>query len=155
MSKSVYLANAYGFSLQQKGLLNELVDKLQSLGLEVYEPFERNNQIDRTAKGWAYSIGQADVSDVRSADGIFAVLNGCPPDEGVVFELGLATAWGKAIFLFRDDFRNCTDCEDYPLNLMLFTGLPELEWERYLYTSLGELTDPNKALVEWASQQAG
>ncbi len=155
MSKSVYLANAYGFSLQQKGLLNELVDKLQSLGLEVYEPFERNNQIDRTAKGWAYSIGQADVSDVRNADGIFAVLNGCPPDEGVVFELGLATAWGKAIFLFRDDFRNCTDCEDYPLNLMLFTGLPELEWERYLYTSLGELTDPNKALVEWASQQAG
>lgn len=155
MSKSIYLANAYGFSLQQKGLLNELVEKLQSLELEVYEPFERNNQIDRTAKGWAYSIGQADVSDVRNADGIFAVLNGCPPDEGVVFELGLATAWGKAIFLFRDDFRNCTDCEDYPLNLMLFTGLPELEWERYLYTSLGELTDPNKALVEWASQQAG
>lgn len=155
MSKSIYLANAYGFSLQQKGLLNELVEKLQSLGLEVYEPFERNNQIDRTAKGWAYSIGQADVSDVRNADGIFAVLNGCPPDEGVVFELGLATAWGKAIFLFRDDFRNCTDCEDYPLNLMLFTGLPELEWERYLYTYLGELTDPNKALVEWASQQSG
>lgn len=155
MSKTVYLANAYGFSLQQKGLLNELVEKLQSLGLEVYEPFERNNQIDRTAKGWAYSIGQADVSDVRNADGIFAVLNGCPPDEGVVFELGLATAWGKAIFLFRDDFRNSTDCEDYPLNLMLFSGLPEVGWEHYLYTSLGELSDPNKALVEWVSQHAG
>ena len=39
-------------------------------------------------------------------------------------ELGLAIAWGKPTFLFRDDFRRCTDSEVYPLNLMLFTGLP-------------------------------
>jgi len=62
---------------------------------------------------------------VRDADGIFAVVNGCPPDEGVMVELGMAIAWEKAVFLFRDDFRRCTDSEAYPLNLMLFTGLPE------------------------------
>ena len=41
-------------------------------------------------------------------------------------ELGLAIAWEKPVFLFRDDFRRCTDSEAYPLNLMLFTGLPEM-----------------------------
>ncbi len=153
MSKSVYLANAYGFSPLDRETLNKLVARLQSLGLVVYEPFERNNQIDRSTNGWAYHIGQADVSDVRNADGIVAVVNGVPPDEGVVFELGLATAWGKAIFLFRDDTRTCTPCEDYPLNLMLFTGLPKVGWERYCFSSLDELSDPNKALVEWIDQR--
>ena len=40
-------------------------------------------------------------------------------------KLGMAIAWGKPVFLFRDDFRRCTDSEAYPLNLMVFTGLPE------------------------------
>lgn len=154
MGKSVYLANAYGFSLQQQGPLNELVVALQSLGLQVYEPFERNNQLDKNAKGWAYEVGQADISDIQNTDGIVAVVNGCPPDEGVVFELGLATALRKAIFLFRDDSRVCTPCDNYPLNLMLFTGLPEVGWERYWYTSLNQLADPNKALLEWIAGTA-
>ena len=51
-------------------------------------------------------------------------MNGCPPDEGVMIELGMAMALKKPTFLFRDDVRHCTDCEAYPLNLMLFTGLP-------------------------------
>ncbi|MCY3883340.1 MAG: nucleoside 2-deoxyribosyltransferase [Gammaproteobacteria bacterium] len=152
MVKSVYLANPYGFSLQQHGPLRELVAKLQSLGLEVFEPFERNNQLDKDSKGWAYPVGQADIADIQNTDGIVAVVNGCPPEEGVVFELGYATALKKAVFLFRDDARTCTPCENYPLNLMLFTALPEVGWERFWYTSLEELADPNKALVEWASQ---
>ena len=39
-------------------------------------------------------------------------------------ELGIAIGLRKATFLFRDDFRTCTKTEDYPLNLMLFSGLP-------------------------------
>ena len=98
----------------------------------MWEPFARNNQIDKATAGWAYRIGQADLRDVRDADGIFAVVNGCPPDEGVMVELGMAIAWGKAVFLFRDDFRRCTDSEAYPLNLMVFTGLPEVGWGGFL-----------------------
>ena len=45
--------------------------------------------------GWAYKVGQNDLRLVREADGIFAVVNGCPPDEGVMVELGMAIAWGK------------------------------------------------------------
>lgn len=152
MSKTLYLANPYGFSAQQRqGPLQELVAALESMGAEVWEPFARNNQIDRTSPNWAYRIGQADLRDVREADGMFAVVNGCPPDEGVMVELGMAIAWGKPVFLFRDDFRRCTDSEGYPLNLMVFAGLPEIGWEACWYTSIEELADPDKALAQWLS----
>ena len=115
--KTLYLANSYGFSEGQRaGPLAELVCALEALGAEVWEPFARNNQVDRAAPGWAYRIGQADLGDVRDADGLFAVVNGCPPDEGVMVELGMAIAWQKPVFLFRDDFRRSTDSEVYPLN---------------------------------------
>ena len=150
--KTLYLANSYGFSRQQRdGPLRDLADALRAAGAEVWEPFERNNQTDRTQAGWAYRIGQADLRDVREADGIFAVVNGCPPDEGVMVELGMAIAWNKAIFLFRDDFRRCTDSEAYPLNLMVFAGLPEERWRDSFYESLEEIADPGKALARWLS----
>ena len=121
MPKSIYLANPYGFSAQQKELLlPPIIDALESLGLEVWEPFARNNQEDFSQAGWAYRIGQKDYSDVRESDAIFAVVNGVPPDEGVMVELGMAVALNKPTFLFRDDFRRATDSEEYPLNLMLF-----------------------------------
>ena len=148
--KSLYLANDYGFSrLAKYGPLHLLVDKLDGMGFDVWEPFERNNQIDYSEEGWAYRVGQADYSDVRNADGIFAIVNGCPPDEGVMIELGMAIALEKAVFLYRDDFRRSTDSEDYPLNLMLFTGFPEDKWQDYYYTSFEEISDPKKALMRW------
>ena len=149
-TKTLYLANPYGFSAQQRdGPLAKLVSALEAIGAEVWEPFARNNVVDRTVPGWAYRIGQADLRDVREADGLFAVVNGCPPDEGVMVELGMAVAWRKPVFLFRDDFRRCTDSEVYPLNLMVFTGLPEHGWEAYWYGALEEVGDPEKALVKW------
>ena len=150
MRKRLYLANPYGFSAQQRsGALAALVEALEAAGAEVWEPFARNDPLDKTAPGWAYRVGQADLRDVRTADGLFAVVNGCPPDEGVMVELGLAIAWGKPTFLFRDDFRRCADSEVYPLNLMLFAGLPESGWESYWYGSVEEIADPDKALARW------
>ena len=150
LRKTLYLANPYGFSAQQReGPLPALVAALEAMGAEVWEPFARNNQADRGSPGWAYRIGQADLRDVRDADGLFAVANGCPPDEGVMIELGMATAWGKPVFLFRDDFRRCTDSDAYPLNLMLFTGLPKAGWKAHWYSSVEEIADPHKALARW------
>lgn len=151
MAKIVYLANPYGFSAQQKELLlPALIAALEELGLEVWEPFARNNQVDFSEPGWAYRIGQADYRDVAQADAIFAVINGVPPDEGVMVELGMAIALGKPTFLFRDDLRSATDSGMYPLNLMLFTGLPEEGWQDYYYTRIEELAAPEKALARWA-----
>ena len=150
MKKTIYLASPYGFSRQQKQLLlPQFVEILGDLGAEVWEPFARNNQLDFDAEGWAFKVGRADLRDVLDADAIFAIVNGTPPDEGVMIELGAAIATGKKTFLFRDDFRRCTDCEAYPLNLMLFTGLPKRGWEDYYYSSLDEIGTPDKALVRW------
>ena len=151
MPKTIYLANPYGFSSQQKSLLlPPLKAALEGLGLEVWEPFARNNQVDFDQDGWAYLVGQKDFSDVVESDATFAVVNGVPPDEGVMVELGMAIALGKPTFLFRDDFRRATDSEHYPLNLMLFTGLPEHGWQDYYYTSVEEIHSPEKALARWA-----
>ena len=151
MTKTIYLANPYGFSAQQRALLlPPIVTALGSLGLEVWEPFARNNQVDFQAAGWAYQVGQKDFRDVAESDAIFAVVNGVPPDEGVMVELGMAIALGKPTFLFRDDFRRATDSERFPLNLMLFTGLPEEGWQDYYYTSVEEIISPEKALARWA-----
>lgn len=151
--KKIYLANPYGFSQQQKTtLLPPIIQALEDMGAEVWEPFARNNQIDISQVGWAYRVAQADMNDVINCDGIFAIVNGTPPDEGVMVELGIATACNKAIFLFRDDFRRCTDSESYPLNLMLFCGLPEIGWEDYYYTSLAEISSKEKALYSWLTE---
>jgi nucleoside 2-deoxyribosyltransferase len=148
--KTLYLASPYGFSQQQKALLlPPLIQALEALDVEVWEPFERNNQVDFSAAGWAYQVAQADLDDVRNCDGIFAVVNGMPPDEGVMVELGVAIALNKAIFLFRDDFRRCADSEQYPLNLMVFSGLPKANWEDYYYTALEEIKSEEKALYRW------
>lgn len=152
LKKTLYLANPYGFSKQQRSLLlPPIIQSLQRLGVQVWEPFERNNQINFSQTGWAYQVAQADCRDVRACDGVFAIVNGTPPDEGVMVELGMAIALHKAIFLFRDDFRRCTDSEEYPLNLMIFAGLPQDLWQDFFYTSVEEIGSPQKALFSWVN----
>ena len=151
MSKQVYLANPYGFSPEWKNkLLPPIIKTLEDLGLEVWEPFSRGDQLDYKSEGWAYRIGQLDYQGVEESDAIFAVVNGVPPDEGVMVELGMAIALKKPTFLFRDDFRQTNDSEHYPLSLMIFTGLPEEGWEDYYYTSVEEIGSMDKALAPWA-----
>jgi nucleoside 2-deoxyribosyltransferase len=153
MPKTLYLANPYGFSAQQRQLLlPPIVAELEALGAVVWEPFARNNQVDFSVAGWAYQVAQADVRDVTQADGIFAIVNGTPPDEGVMVELGIAIALRKPIFLFRDDFRRCTDSEEYPLNLMIFAGLPQVGWQHHFYTTVAAIRSPEKALAQWLAQ---
>ena len=150
--KTIYLANPYGFSAQQKTLLlPPMVTALEELGLEVWELFARNNQVNFLEAGWAYRIGQRDLQDVVDSDAIFAVVNGVPPDEGVMVELGMAIALKKPTFLFRDDLRRVAESDQYPLNLMLFTGLPEETWTDHYYTSVAEITAPEKAMARWAT----
>ena len=93
-----------------------------SLRARVLEPFARNSHIDLSKSGWAKKISNLNFNDLKQADGLFAIVNGVPPDEGVMVDIGHAIALGQPIFLFRDDFRKCTECDQYPLNLMIFLG---------------------------------
>ena len=150
MTKKLYLANPYGFSKQTKKLLYEFIKIFNDLNIEVYEPFERTKQIIEKENGWAYDLARRNFYDLKKCDGIFAIVNGSPPDEGVMIELGIAIALKKEIFLFRDDFRNCSDSNQYPLNLMLFLGLPKDNWEKYYFESLQDIKSNKKRFLEWA-----
>ena len=149
-NKTLYLASPYGFSEQWRlKLLPEFVNKLEFMGAKVWEPFARNSDIDLSAPGWANKVALSNLNDLRLSDGLFAIVNGTPPDEGVMVELGAAIALGKPTFLFRDDFRKCTDSDEYPLNLMIFMGIPFKSWNDYYYCSFDEIDSKNKAIYKW------
>ncbi len=150
MKKKLYLANSYGFSKQSKKLLYEFINIFNHLNIEVYEPFERTKHIIQKEGEWAYDLAKSNYNDLKKCDCIFAVVNGTPPDEGVMVELGIAIALKKEIFLFRDDFRNCSDSDQYPLNLMLFLGLPRDNWRKYYFESLQDIQSDQKGFMEWA-----
>tara|TARA_Y100001968_G_scaffold226748_1_gene209511 strand:+ start:264 stop:725 length:462 start_codon:yes stop_codon:yes gene_type:complete len=149
-NKTLYLASSYGFSDHWRiKLLPDFITKLESMGARVLEPFARNNDVDFSIPGWANKVAGANFRDLKDADGIFAIVNGSPPDEGVMVELGVAIALGKTTFLYRDDFRKCTDSDEYPLNLMIFMGIPHATWKDYYYCSLDEIENKNKAIYKW------
>ena len=150
MKKKLYLANPYGFSKQTKNLLPEFINIFNDLDIEVYEPFERNSHITQKGDSWAYDLAKLNFNDLKKCDCIFAIVNGNPPDEGVMIELGISIALKKKIFLFRDDFRHCSDSNQYPLNLMIFLGLPKENWEKYYFESIEEITCKKKGFIEWS-----
>ena len=152
MKKKLYLANPYGFSKQTKILLCDFINIFNNLNVEVFEPFERTKHIIKKEGSWAYDLAKSNLSDLKKSDGIFAIVNGTPPDEGVMIELGIAIALKKDIFLFRDDFRSCSDSNQYPLNLMLFIGLPKDNWEKYYFESLEDINSEKKGFLDWAKK---
>ena len=151
MKKKLYLASPYGFSKQTKNLLSEFINIFNNLNIEVYEPFERTKHIMQKKDNWAYNLAESNFHDLKNCDCIFAIVNGTPPDEGVMIELGIAIALKKQIFLIRDDFRSCSDSNQYPLNLMLFLGLPKNSWEKYYFESIKDILSTGKGFVEWTS----
>ena len=149
-NKTIYLGSPYGFAEQWRlKLLPEFISKLESMGAKVLEPFDRNSDVDLSIPGWANKVACSNFRDLRDSDALFAIVNGSPPDEGVMVELGIAIALGKPTFLFRDDFRKCTDSDEYPLNLMTFLGIPSDSWNDYYYCSLDEIDSKSKALHKW------
>jgi len=150
MKKKLYLANSYGFSKQTNSLLSKFVMIFNNLNLDVYEPFERTKSLVSNKDNWAYKIAKANLNDLKKCDCFFAIVNGNPPDEGVMVELGVAIALKKEIFLFRDDFRNCSDSDQYPLNLMLFVGLSKENWLKNYLESLEDITSEKKNFIKWA-----
>ena len=78
---SVYLASPFGFSDSAKKLILPLLaEKLEALGVEVYEPFERGQQLGVGPQSgtdlWPLGLADANVHKMKSVDAIFAVLNG-------------------------------------------------------------------------------
>ena len=137
MKKKLYLANAYGFSNQTKILLSQFLKVFNDLNIEVYEPFEKTENLLKDNGNWAFDLAKTNYVELKKS-------------EGVMIELGIAIALKKKIFLFRDDFRNCSDSNQYPLNLMLFLGLPKDDWHQFYFENLNDITSNKKNFIQWA-----
>ena len=98
MRKKLYLANPYGFSKQTKTLLHEFIEIFNDLNVEVFEPFERTKPLTQVESEWAYDVATSNFHDLKKCDCIFAIVNGNPPDEGVMIELGIAIALKRKSF---------------------------------------------------------
>ena len=116
--KKIIFSKLYGFSKQTKKLLREFINIFNDFNIAA-EPFDRQKTLFKR-KYMGIWTSRRNFHDLKKCDCIFAIVNGTPPDEGVMIELGIAIALKKKIFLFRDDFRKCSDSNQYPLNLMLF-----------------------------------
>ena len=153
MKKKLYLANPYGFSKQIKSLLSDFIKIFEDLSIEVFEPFADTKHLLNKKNEWAYELANTNLNYLKSCDCLFAIVNGNPPDEGVMVELGIAIALKKEIFLFRDDFRKCSDSDHYPLNLMLFVGLSEENWSGNYFDTLEDIKNPKKNFLNWVTSK--
>lgn len=150
----LYIANGIGFNeCTRNYVLPKIVQQLQHLGFTCIEPFVDNNEASLSSGGRSiekeYDIARRDVNGVRVCDGIFCVISNPIPDEGAMIELGLAMAWKKPIFLLNDDFRMTPGGNGYPMNLMLFASMPPDQWQKYYFTSLDQLSDDKKGLIQY------
>lgn len=143
----VYLANPYGFSKVTKTALLVLQYALEDIGFDVYEPFTHTNQ--KGVETDPHRIMRDDLQAIDDCDIVFAVVNGEAPDVGVAVEVGYAAAKGKPIALFRDDFRQCTDSTEFPVNLMFLAGQPKDNWKASIYTDVKQLSTRNKILKQF------
>ncbi len=68
-------------------MLPRFIAELTELGATVWEPFDRNDQVDLSHPDWPHQVGRNNLRAVTAANAIFAIVNGNPPDEGVIVAL--------------------------------------------------------------------
>lgn len=154
--KSLYLASPLGFSPENRSYLAKVKAKLESLGFEIFDPWESkqfapriddacrcNNFFERVAlfRQIASEIGGCNEAGIRGADTVFAVLDGAEVDSGTAGEIGFASAAGIKCYGLRTDLRDCGDFVGIPINLQvlyfiertggrLFRSIAEIEIDR-------------------------
>ena len=102
-------------------------------------------------------LGGMDLAGLQECDGLLAVLNGQVPDDGVAVAVGICTALGKPVFLFRDEGRKLSTARgsaapELACHPLIYAGLPRPGWEGYIYDSMEQLGDPEKELAKWARE---
>ena len=125
---------------------------------EVKEPFRevewnfREREYRYEHQKWL-DIAKFNRDTIYSCDCMFAIVDGCPPDAGVMHEIGMAQAWDLPVFLYRMDQRYASDVFDIPINLMVLSGFDRMD-DFYLnfYYDIDHLRSPNKGLMLYLDQ---
>lgn len=130
----VYLASPLGFSEAGRFFLyNRLVPLLEEKGIELLDPWKLTDprimdealaienprtRIDKL-KEVNLLIGSNNEEAIRSCDIMVAVLDGTDVDSGTASEIGCASALGKPVIGYREDFRCAGDNEGSAVNLQV------------------------------------
>ncbi len=115
--------------------------------------FDRTKHLINNNNNWAYELSKTNYTDLKSCDCIFAIVNGNPTDEGVMDGLRISIKLNKKIFFFKDDFRNCSNNYQYPLNLMLIVELPKEMWTRSYFEKLENITSTKTNFLNWVKSK--
>jgi nucleoside 2-deoxyribosyltransferase len=136
--RSVYVSSPLGFTEFGRQALSVLYANLRQADLRVRDPWRWPGQRDPAAgidtadllwtariageqHDWDVSqeIAARNVTELRAADAVLAVLDGADVDSGVAAEVGYASAIGKPVVGIRTDERGTTDSPGYVVNLQL------------------------------------
>lgn len=149
MAKLVYVAGPL-FSEAERVFLEQIVDTLaKSAGLDpladFFLPHRDGGELGKGPK--RSDIFDLDLSNVRSAEVIVALLDGQDVDSGTCIELGYAYARGKKIFGILTDFRayRISDSEPHRPNLMVW-GV--CEKGATLFDKISDLADAFKRYLD-------
>jgi nucleoside 2-deoxyribosyltransferase len=130
----VYVASPLGFSEAGRDFYNEkLLPLLSSCGCELLDPWALTPQARTDAvlqmpygqerrDAWRKlntEIGGNNAAAIKSADMLFAVLDGVDVDSGTAAEIGYAFGLGKPILGYRGDFRLAADNDGATVNLQV------------------------------------
>ena len=96
--KKVYLASPF-FNEAEIGRMEEVKRILRAKGLEVFAPFEHQNEhLEFGSKEWRKATFEGDINGIDTADVVVAIVsNGNYSDSGTAWEIGYGVAKGKPI----------------------------------------------------------
>lgn len=105
VGKKIYLASGW-FNEEQERRVAKAEQVLRNMGFEVFSPREHQfEQFTYNTQPWRDTVYKHDVDNVKNADFIFAIYD--EKDAGTMFEIGLAWAIEKPIFIFHETEEYC------------------------------------------------
>ena len=112
----IYLA-APLFSEAERAFNLKIVSVLKNLGYDVHFPQELDDTKESRGMLREKIIYETNLSALREADIVVAVIDGADADSGTAWEMGFAKGCGKRVIALRTDFRHFSENE--AVNLML------------------------------------
>lgn len=153
-SKKIYIASPLGFSESTRSFMDKIDESLTNIGFDVINPwklaetneFETIKQISdekeriQKFKQLNFEIGERNEKAINESEILLAILDGVDVDSGTSAEIGYASAIGKRIIAYRNDFRMAGENEGSLVNIQV---------EYWIYKSKGEILRDFDDLLEY------
>lgn len=132
--KRVYLASPLGFSPETLGYREKVAQRLESLGLEVIDPWVPPQEVEAIGRALlltdheervrefgciAARIGARNEEGILRADFLLGVIDGAELDSGTCAEIGFASGAGKRVYALRTDLRDSGEFVGIAVNLQI------------------------------------